>query len=78
MSFLLSYPDATAEDLEAGDSTCIICREEMQAQPAANDRRQNIAGTCNALAQYSDSVNGRTFQKGRGIPVGVKSLGFLG
>lgn len=25
------YPDATAEELETGDSTCIICREEMTA-----------------------------------------------
>ena len=29
------YPNATAEDLEATDNVCIICREEMRAAPAA-------------------------------------------
>lgn len=26
------YPDATAEEMESGDRTCIICREEMVAR----------------------------------------------
>nr|XP_039263865.1 E3 ubiquitin-protein ligase synoviolin B-like [Styela clava] len=40
------YPDATAEDLAEGDSTCIICREEMQPpQPGAQPgNRRNTAG----------------------------------
>lgn len=40
------YPDATAEELTTGDSTCIICREEMvPPQPGAQQGgRQNLSG----------------------------------
>lgn len=27
--FFIRYPDATPEELQAGDHTCIICREDM-------------------------------------------------
>lgn len=45
------YPDATAEDLAAGDSTCIICREEMQPpqEQVAQGARQNAAGIIKKL-----------------------------
>ena len=33
------YPNATAEDFESADNVCIICREEMQAAPAAAPAR---------------------------------------
>jgi len=33
------YPNATAEDFESTDNVCIICREEMQAAPAAAPAR---------------------------------------
>ena len=36
------YPNATAEDFESSDNVCIICREEMQAAPAAAPNR--VAG----------------------------------
>jgi len=39
----LQFPDATAEELANYDSTCIICREEMNATPA------NVNSQCKKL-----------------------------
>nr|CAB3266772.1 E3 ubiquitin-protein ligase synoviolin-like [Phallusia mammillata] len=38
------YPDATAEELASTDSTCIICREEMNAPAADAQPMQNATG----------------------------------
>lgn len=36
------YPDATAEELAAADSTCIICREEMVAPEEGDQQPQSV------------------------------------
>jgi len=38
------YPDATFEELEATDNTCIICREEMRAPSEDDPQERNLYG----------------------------------
>jgi len=56
------YPDATAEDLEATDNVCIICREEMRGAPAAVAATAGVAAA-NNNANNNNNNNGARAKK---------------
>jgi hypothetical protein len=68
------YPDATAEELEATDNVCIICREEMIAPstkklPCNHIFHKNclrlvlITAECSATLRYAARFHEKKFEK---------------
>jgi len=48
VDFSLRFPDATPEELQAGDRTCIVCREDMEhgAKKSVMGERNEKCLTC--------------------------------
>lgn len=82
------FPDATSEELNASDATCIICREEMTTAKKLLCghffhvhclrswlERQNTCPTCRALVVPSENGTSTSGSRADGQPQGVSASG---